>query len=78
MSFDLEKARERLRADDKIGPEDDVVHLKMGEVPTTPRSWQITEERKVALRHLIAVNCPHGHCNAVEAIRAMLQEAGQE
>ena len=46
--------------------------------PEAPRSWQITDERKAALAHLITVACPHGKCNAASVPLAMLKEAGQE
>lgn len=43
-----------------------------------PRVWQITEERVVAVKHLIAIGCGHsGTCGAISILRTMLTEAGQ-
>lgn len=42
------------------------------------KSWRITEERKAAVEHLIAVGCGYGGtCGAISILRTMLTEAGQ-
>ena len=42
-----------------------------------PQVWQITEERVVAVKHLIATGCGHGGtCGAISILRTMLTEAG--
>jgi hypothetical protein len=48
--------------------------------PDSPKMavWQITEERVVAVKHLIAIGCGHGGtCGAISILRTMLTEAGQ-
>ena len=41
-----------------------------------PQVWQITEERVVAVKHLIATGCGHGGtCGAISILRTMLTEA---
>ena len=65
------EARRRLQAEGKIGPD-----------ATKPRSWQITEERKAAIWHAVAVlkeNDPddeHLWDEEIAVLRAMLREAG--
>ena len=37
--------------------------------------WQITEERVVAVKHLIAIGCGHsGTCGAISILSTMLKE----
>jgi len=63
-----ESARRQLQAEGKIGPDG-----------SKPRSWQITDERKAAIRAALLrmVESPF-HTEPDEAVlRAMLQEAGQ-
>ena len=63
----------QLRAECKIGPDADA----------KPHCWQITEERKAAIWHAVAVlkeNDPddeHLWDEEIAVLRAMLQEAGQ-
>jgi len=47
---------------------------------TKPRSWQITDERKAALKRLyglLVIRYKYGYPDETETLRSMLQEAGQ-
>ena len=69
----LDEAREQLRAEGKIGPDADV----------KPHCWQITEERKAAIRDaeialrdaVLDSNDPHCWDAETAVLRAMLTEA---
>ena len=73
------EARRQLQAEGKIGPGADA----------KPHCWQITEERKAAIKELsellTAIGCPSCHYyiqknygEDITVLRAMLTEAGQE
>lgn len=58
-------------ANGKIGPDADA----------KPQVWQITDERKAAIQHILMCHhCRYGDsgCKAPDVLRAMLTEAGQE
>jgi hypothetical protein len=61
-------ARQRLRAEGKIGPDADA----------KPHCWQITEERKAALKRLyglLVIRYKYSYPDETETLRAMLMEA---
>ena len=86
-----EKARQQLQAGGKIGPDASESHLRPYEVVAADlagrlaedrrKSWQITEERKAAIWHAVAVlkeNDPddeHLWDEEIAVLRAMLREA---
>lgn len=65
-----ESARQQLQAEGKIGPDADA----------KPHCWQITEERKAALKRLyglLVIRYKYSYPDETETLRAMLKEAGQ-
>jgi hypothetical protein len=61
------RAQQELQAEGKIGPD-----------AAKPQSWQITEERKAALKRLyglLVIRYKYSYPDETETLRAMLTEA---